>query len=146
MAEGHPGDSLCTTPVRLPGESEVLRSSAHPTKIASFPIKNSAYRRGSKTPARASLHRRYHPTSLGDPSAARLGPLRQDEAPAQPSESSLEGELSLEKPAHRIGKPNLIAAATAACDRTVSVGDVIVLDVLVEPLHAALWFAQVDAA
>jgi hypothetical protein len=55
-------------------------------------------------------------------------------------------ELGLEEAAHRIRKQNAITATTASCDRLVGLGAMIVLNVLVEPLHAASWFAQVDTA
>jgi hypothetical protein len=53
---------------------------------------------------------------------------------------------SLEELAHRAREPHLVATATAARYRTVSLGPVIVLDVLVEPCHTAPRFAQVDTA
>jgi hypothetical protein len=48
--------------------------------------------------------------------------------------SSAIAALSLEEVAHRIGKPNLIAAATASRSCAVSTGLMIVLDTLVELL------------
>jgi hypothetical protein len=54
----------------------------------------------------------------------------------EPHSRITEGELGLEKSAHRIRKPNFILAAPALGDRTITVRDVIILDVPVEtPRH-----------